>query len=167
MMGYRVGSGFDQHRLKTGRPCMLGCVEVAWTAGPQGHSDGDPLAHALADALLGAAGLGDLGEHFPDGDPAWEGAPGAAILGKTAELVRMAGFGVVNIDLTVFLERPRLQESRGAIRQRLGQVLGIDPGRIGLKATTAEGFGAVGRGECVAAQATVLLEEMGPEESER
>ena len=158
-MGFRVGSGFDIHRLKAGRPCMIGCVEVDWPAGPQGHSDGDPLAHALADALLGAAGLGDIGRHFPDDDPAWQGAPGEKLLARTAAMVRKAGFGIVNADLTVFLERPRLADYRNRIQAALAGALEIEPSRVCLKATTGEGFGAVGRGDCVAAHATVLLTE--------
>jgi 2-C-methyl-D-erythritol 2,4-cyclodiphosphate synthase len=157
-MRFRVGSGFDVHRLKRGRPLLLGCVAVPWPDGPVGHSDGDPVAHALADALLGGAGLGDIGEHFPDTDPAWKDCPGERILREVAQKVRSAGFQVVNADVTVFLETPRLKEVKEEIRTRLAGHLEVEPAAVSLKAKSGEGFGAVGRGDCVAAQAVVLLE---------
>ncbi len=156
-MGFRVGGGFDILRLKRGRPLRLGCVAVPWPEGPVGHSDGDPVAHALADALLGGAGLGDIGEHFPDTDPVWRDCPGERILKEVAEKVAKAGFQVVNADVTVFLEEPRLKERKEEIRVYLAQLLGLEPAAVSLKAKSGEGFGAVGRGDCVAAQAVVLL----------
>ena len=160
-MGLRVGAGFDLHRLKPGRPFMLGCVAVEWPAGPWGHSDGDVLAHALADALLGGAGLGDIGEHFPDTDAAWQASPGERILRLTMEKVRNQGCKVVNADMTVFLERPRLKDYKNVIQERLAGLLGVAPGCVCVKAKSNEGFDAVGRGDCVAAHATVLLETAG------
>jgi 2-C-methyl-D-erythritol 2,4-cyclodiphosphate synthase len=157
-MGYRVGSGFDVHRLKRGRRLVAGCVALSWPAGPAGHSDGDPVAHALADAMLGGAGLGDIGEHFPDTDPAWKDCPGERILRMAREKVAGRGLRVVNADVTVFLEKPHLKEAKEEIRERLAALLEIAPDRVALKAKTAEGFGPVGRGDAIGAHATVLLE---------
>ena len=157
MMDVRVGSGFDSHRLKAGRPFRLCGVAVDWPRGPWGHSDGDPLAHALADAVLGGAGLGDIGEHFPDNDPAWKDCPGERLLALAVAKVLEAGFDVVNADLTVFLERPRLAPVKEAVRGRVAGILGISGDRVCVKAKTAEGFGAIGRGDSVGAHAVVLL----------
>ncbi len=156
-MDYRVGNGYDLHRLKTGRPFMLGGVEVQWPEGPYGHSDGDPLAHALADAMLGGAGLGDIGEQFPDNDPAWRDCSGDRIIGLTLEKVRGAGWELVNADATVTLERPKLRFYKDGIRRHLAEVLAIAPERISIKAKTNEGFGSLGQGESVAVWVTVLL----------
>lgn len=157
-MNLRVGSGFDLHRLKHGRPFILGGVLLDWPAGPYGHSDGDPLTHALADALLGASGLGDIGDHFPDNDPAWRDCPGETILTQVMDKVRAAGFEVVNADMTVFLQAPKLKTRKQAIRETLSRWMGIESGQICLKAKTAEGFDALGRGDCIAAQVTILLQ---------
>jgi 2-C-methyl-D-erythritol 2,4-cyclodiphosphate synthase len=159
-MALRIGSGFDIHRLKRGRRLLLGCLAIEWPRGPAGHSDGDPVAHALADALLGAAGIGDIGDLFPDTEPAWKDCPGERILGAVVERVRQAGFAVVNADVTIFLEKPTLGPRKPEIRQCLARILGVDAARVTVKAKTGEGFGAVGRGDCVAAQASVLLETL-------
>jgi 2-C-methyl-D-erythritol 2,4-cyclodiphosphate synthase len=156
-MNYRVGNGYDLHRMKTGRVFMLGGVRVEWPEGPYGHSDGDPLAHAFADALLGGAGLGDIGEHFPDSELAWKNSPGDRILGLAAEKMRAAGWELVNADATVTLEQPRLKPHKDGIRRHLAEVLAIAPERISIKAKTNEGFDSLGRGECVAVWVTVLL----------
>jgi len=160
-MDYRVGSGFDLHRLKAGRPFVLGCVRIDWPEGPYGHSDGDPLAHALADALLGGAGLGDIGEHFPDSDPAWKDCPGDRIVSLAAEKTRNAGWEPVNVDATVVLGRPKLKPYKEAVRGRVAELLGVPPDRVAIKAKTNEGFDGVGRGECVAVWVTVLLARAG------
>ena len=152
----RVGIGFDVHRLGQGRPLMMGGVEVPSPTGTIGHSDGDPLLHACADAVLGAAGLGDIGEHFPDTDPAGAGADSARILAACAEKARAAGWMVVNCDAIVFLERPRLGALKPRMAAVLSRLLGGAPASV--KAKSAEGLGPVGAGEAAAAQAVVLLE---------
>jgi len=153
----RVGIGFDIHRLVAGRRLVLAGVDVPHERGPLAHSDGDVVLHAVADAMLGAAGLGDLGEHFPDTDPAWKDADSADILGRTVDLARKAGWTVAGVDVNVLLERPKLAAHKPAMRRRLAELLNLAPDAVGLKARTMEGLGPVGAGEAVAAQAIVVL----------
>jgi 2-C-methyl-D-erythritol 2,4-cyclodiphosphate synthase len=153
----RVGQGYDVHRLVAGRRLVLGGEEIPFELGLEGHSDADVLLHALGDALLGAAGLGDLGSHFPPGEPAWKDADSSLLISRIVELVRARGFRVVNCDLTLIAEAPKLAPYRDRIRGRIAGLLGIGPGEVGLKATTHERLGALGRGEGMAALAVVLL----------
>jgi 2-C-methyl-D-erythritol 4-phosphate cytidylyltransferase/2-C-methyl-D-erythritol 2,4-cyclodiphosphate synthase len=155
--GYRVGSGFDIHRLDTARKLVLGGVLFEGETGLAGHSDADVVLHAAMDALLGAAGLGDIGGLFPPQDERWKGADSAALATRVAALVREQGFEIVNIDLTVLAEAPAIGPMAERMRRAIGSCLSIDPGRIGLKATTLEGLGAVGRREGIACQAVALL----------
>ena len=153
----RVGQGFDVHRFSDDaeRPLRLGGVRIDGGRGLEGHSDADVVAHAIADALLGAAGLGDLGQHFPDRDPAWAGADSLAILAGVVALLAGAGWSVGNVDCTVVLEAPRLAPHREEMVANLAAVLGAD---VSVKATRAEGLGAIGRGEGVACWAVALVE---------
>jgi 2-C-methyl-D-erythritol 2,4-cyclodiphosphate synthase len=153
-----AGIGYDSHRLSTGRRLMIGGVHIPFERGPDGHSDGDVLAHALIDALLGAAGLGDIGEHFPDTDERWRDADSISLLESVATTVGAAGLEIVNVDCTVVLEQPKLGPHRSAIRTRLADALGLAPERVNVKATTGEGIGFVGRGEGVAALAIASLQ---------
>ena len=152
----RVGIGFDVHRFsdRPDRPLVLGGVTLAGERGLAGHSDADVVAHAVADALLGAAGLGDLGERFPDDDPAWAGADSLDLLARVVEAVADTGGRAANVDCSVVLETPRLAPHRDAMRRRLSRVVGAD---VSVKATRAEGLGAVGRGEGIACWAVALL----------
>ncbi len=156
----RVGIGFDVHRLAEGRRLVLAGVEVPSPVGPVAHSDGDVVLHAVADAVLGAAGLGDLGEHFPDSDPAWKGAASADILGRVRRMAEEAGWRVVSVDVNLLLERPKLADRKGEMRGRLGELLGLDADAVGLKARTFEGLGPVGAGDAACAQAVVVLERL-------
>jgi 2-C-methyl-D-erythritol 2,4-cyclodiphosphate synthase len=149
----RTGLGIDSHRLVPGRRLVLGGVEIPFELGLAGHSDADVLAHAITDALLGAAGLGDIGRHFPDTDPRWKDADSMALLRDVADRVRGAGHELVHVDATVMLERPRLAPHRDAIEAALAAVLGS----VNVKATTGEGMGFVGRGEGIAALAVATL----------
>ena len=160
-MGFRVGQGYDIHRLVEGERLVLGGVEIDSTWGLEGYSDADVLLHALGDALLGAAGLGDLGEHFPPGEERYRDADSADLLRQILDMVAARGLGVVNCDLTLVGERPRLGPYRDRIRTRVASLLGIERERVGVKATSNEGLGAVGRGEGLAALAVVLLVERG------
>jgi 2-C-methyl-D-erythritol 2,4-cyclodiphosphate synthase len=155
----RIGSGFDLHRLVEGRRLVLGGVEIPSERGLAGHSDADVLAHAVGDALLGALGAGDLGSWFPSSDPRWKEAPAAALLGPILERVRKDGFRVSWVDTTLVAERPRLAEHRERIREGLAGMLRLEAGRVNVKLKSADGLGAIGRGEGIAAQAVVLLEE--------
>lgn len=154
----RVGHGYDLHRLVEGRPLILAGVTVPHSRGLLGHSDGDVACHALADALLGAAALGDIGAYFPDTDPAFAGADSTDLLHRVAMLVLGAGFRLVNCDLTLLAEAPRFRPHVESMRDRLAQVLGIDRERVSVKAKTHERLGPLGRGEAMAAHAVVLLE---------
>jgi 2-C-methyl-D-erythritol 2,4-cyclodiphosphate synthase len=154
----RVGQGYDIHPLTAGRKLWLGGEEIPHERGLAGHSDADVLLHALGDALLGAAGLGDLGTHFPSDDARWKDARSSDLLARILELVRGEGWRVVNCDLTLLAEAPRLAPHRARIRGRVARLLEVPEDAIGLKATTQEGLGAVGRGEGIAALAVVLLE---------
>lgn len=156
-MSALVGIGYDSHRLLAGRRMMIGGVEIPGELGLDGHSDADVLAHAIADALLGAAGLGDIGEHFPDTDERWRDADSIQLLAEVVESVHNAGLQIENVDCTVVMERPKLAPHRGAIRERLAEALGLDVRRINVKASTGEGIGFVGRGEGVAALAVAGL----------
>lgn len=155
----RTGLGVDSHAFAPGRPLILGGVTVPAEQGLAGHSDADVLTHAVMDALLGAAGLGDIGHHFPDTDPAYAGADSVALLREVAGLVRGRGFAIANVDATVMLERPKIAPHREAMRARLAAALELSPDRVGIKATTGEGMGFVGRGEGAAAMAVATLLE--------
>jgi len=155
----RVGIGYDIHRFEVGRTLVLGGVEVSGEAGLAGHSDADVLVHAIIDALLGAAGLGDIGQHFPPDDPQWAGASSLDLLARAMLAVREAGFEVESVDSTVLAERPRLAPHLAAMRDRIAGAMGVDPRRVNVKAKTNEGMGAIGRGEGMAALAVVLLRE--------
>jgi 2-C-methyl-D-erythritol 2,4-cyclodiphosphate synthase len=154
---YRSGIGYDLHRLVTGRKLILGGIEIPFDKGPDGHSDGDVILHALTDALLGAAALGDIGEHFPPSDPRWIDADSEQFVRHARELIEGAGYRAVNVDVVVVLERPKLLPHREAIRQNLSAVLGLALDAVSVKAKTSEGVGPVGRGEAVEAHATALL----------
>lgn len=157
MMEYRVGLGQDCHRLGPDRPLLLGGVAVPHDRGLIGHSDADVLLHAVTDALLGAAGLGDIGEHFPDTDPAHAGADSAVLLASALRSVANAGWRVVNLDCTVAAQRPKLSPLKAAIRGRLADLLGVPTDRVNVKAKTGERVGPVGREEAMTAEAVVLL----------
>jgi 2-C-methyl-D-erythritol 2,4-cyclodiphosphate synthase len=157
MSAYRVGTGFDAHRLVPGRKLMLGGVEVAHSRGLEGHSDGDCAIHALCDALLGAAGEGDMGKHFPRADPRWKDASGASFLESAARLVDARGFAVENVDVTVIAQEPLLAPYMDKMRSALGRCLALETERVSVKAKSTDGLGATGRGEGIAAIATVLL----------
>ncbi len=156
-MSALVGIGYDSHRLLAGRRMVIGGVEIHGELGLDGHSDADVLAHAVTDALLGAAGLGDIGEYFPDTDERWRDADSMQLLAEVVESVHSAGLQIVNVDCTVVMERPKLAPHRRAIRERLAGVLGLDLRRVNVKASTGEGIGFVGRGEGVAALAVAGL----------
>lgn len=154
---YRIGEGWDVHRLVEGRPLILGGVTVPHTHGLLGHSDADALAHAITDALLGAAGLGDIGRHFPDTDPAYAGADSMRLLEAAHQRVFEAGWRIGNIDATVVAQAPRLAPHIPAMRERLAAVLGLAPDRVNVKAKTAERLGPVGDGLAMEARAVCLL----------
>ncbi len=153
----RNGLGVDSHRLVAGRPLILGGVEFQSELGLDGHSDADVLTHAVIDALLGAAALGDIGAHFPDSDERWRGADSIDLLSKVAGMLVGGGFSVVNIDATVIIEQPKIGPRRAEIAERIAAALGIEVGRVNVKATTAEQIGAFGRGEGAAAIASATL----------
>lgn len=155
--GLRVGCGEDVHLLSDNRPLILGGVEIPFEKGLLGHSDADVLTHALMDALLGAAGMGDIGVQFPDSDPKYKGISSLTLLMRVAERLHAAGYGVRNVDVTVVAERPKLTPHFPAMRELLSAALKLPPDRIGLKATTTEGSGPEGRGECIRANAVALL----------
>lgn len=152
-----AGIGYDSHRLVAGRRLILGGVEIPCELGPDGHSDADVLTHAIIDALLGSAGLGDIGEYFPDSDERYRDADSIELLQTVLPRVTAQGLELVNVDATIVMERPKLAPHREAIRKHLATVLGIAPGRVNVKASTGEGIGFVGRGEGVAALAVVSL----------
>ncbi len=153
--GLRIGQGYDVHAFTSGDHVMLGGERVPHSHGVLAHSDGDVLLHAICDALLGAAGLGDIGMHFPDSDPRWRGADSRTFLRHVRLLLKDRGYRVVNVDATVIAERPRLGRYREAMRANIGSDLALDPERVNVKATTTEGLGFVGRGEGLACQAIV------------
>ncbi len=157
----RIGSGYDVHRFGDGDHVTIGGVRIAHDRGLVAHSDGDVLLHALADALLGAIGAGDIGEHFPDSDPRWAGADSRELLREVLRLVAAHGFAVSNCDLTVIAQAPRIAPHREAMRANIAADLGVAAAQVNVKATTTERLGSLGRGEGIAAQAIVLLREAG------
>ena len=163
-MNVRVGIGYDVHPFAPGRPLVLGGVAVPHERGLAGHSDADALAHAIADALLGALALGDLGTHFPDNDPAFRGAHSLDLLARVCALVAERGWIVGNVDATVVSEQPQLAPHVPAMREGLARALAIEPSAVSVKATRHEGLGALGRGEGLAALAIVLLVRTHAEE---
>ena len=157
----RVGLGYDSHRLVEGRRLILGGVEIEHERGLEGHSDADALAHAITDALLGAAGLEDIGAHFPDTEERWRDADSLALLSAAVGLLAERGLAPVNVDATVVIERPKLATHRAAMRERLAGALGLESGAVSVKATRGEGMGFVGREEGVAVLAVALVELIG------
>lgn len=160
-MNLRVGTGFDLHRLVAGRRCVLGGVEIDHERGPLGHSDGDAVLHALADALLGAAGLDDLGTLYSDADPRWKDADSAALLADVVARLAQAGWRVVNADVVVATEGPRIAPHRPAMRARMAALLGVEPDAVNVKGKSLEGLGALARGAGVAVQAACLIARAG------
>lgn len=156
----RVGHGYDSHRFAEGRRLVLGGVEIASRRGLIGHSDADAVAHAVTDALLGAAGLGDIGQHFPPGDPRFTGADSLDLLARTVRLLEGRNYQVVNVDVTVVAEEPRIGPYAPAMRERISAVLGISPTHVSVKGKSNEGLGWIGRGEGVAAFAVALIDRM-------
>jgi 2-C-methyl-D-erythritol 2,4-cyclodiphosphate synthase len=154
----RAGIGYDLHRLAEGRKLILGGIELPFHKGPVGHSDGDALAHAICDALLGAAGLGDIGTHFPDSDPKWKDVSSLRFLERVRELLVQHGLRIVHLDAIVIAEKPKLGPHFPAMREALAKSLGVSASVINLKAKTNEGVDAIGRGEAIAAQAIATLE---------
>ena len=159
MTRLRIGHGYDVHRLTQGRALVLGGVAIPFHLGLDGHSDADVLLHAVMDALLGAAALGDIGQLFPDSDPAYRGASSLALLRTVAAAVRDAGYAVVNIDATVLAQAPKLAPYREEMRRNVAEALGVEPGCISIKATTEEGLGFTGTLQGIAAHAVALLEK--------
>jgi 2-C-methyl-D-erythritol 2,4-cyclodiphosphate synthase len=156
-LSFRIGQGWDVHRTATGRPLILGGVTIPSEFGLEGHSDADILSHAITDALLGAAGLGDIGMHFPDTDARWKGGDSLMFLRHARDLVSANGYQITNVDSTVILERPKLKDHRAAIREKLAETLGLDVDQVSVKFKTAEGLGPVGEGRSAEAQAVVLI----------
>ena len=154
---FRIGQGWDSHRIEAGRPLILGGVTIPSEFGLAGHSDADVLFHAVTDALLGALALGDIGMHFPDTEPEWKDAASEAFLRRSMELVSKHGYAIANVDSTIVLERPKLKDFRSAIRDNLARVLGLSAGCVGIKFKTAEKVGPVGEGRSCEAQAAVLI----------
>ena len=159
-MSFRIGFGYDVHQLKRGIPLWLGGVEIPHEKGSAGHSDADVLIHAICDALLGAAALGDIGVHFPDRDPAYKGIKSTILLQRTIELVRSKGYEINNIDSTVCLETPKIKSFIPEMRQQIAATLNVDAALISVKATTEEKLGFTGREEGVSAHAVVLLQSI-------
>ena len=155
----RVGIGHDTHRLAEGRPLLLGGVRVAHSRGLVGHSDADVVLHAVTDALLGAAGLGDIGDAYPDTDPAWRGADSARFLRETLARLNRDGWRVVNLDVIVFAQEPKLGPVKAAIRRSLAELLSVDAAVVNVKAKTGERVGHIGRAEAIACQAVVLIDK--------
>jgi 2-C-methyl-D-erythritol 2,4-cyclodiphosphate synthase len=162
----RTGFGNDVHRLTAGRKLVLGGVYVPFAKGPAGHSDGDALAHAICDALLGAAALGDIGRHFPNTSPEWRGVSSLVFLHRVRDLLQDAGYAIVNVDATVGLERPKLSPYIPRMQKRLAEALGLDTGQVSVKAKTGEGVDALGRGEAVRADAVALISKSKVESQE-
>lgn len=154
----RVGLGHDTHRLETGRPLILGGLTIDHPRGLIGHSDADVVLHALTDALLGAAGLGDIGDAFPDTDPAYKNCASTLFLRETLARLRQNGWRVINVDVTIFAQEPKLGAAKSRMRQHMAGLLGLDPSAVNVKAKTGEGVGAIGRAEAIACQAVVLID---------
>lgn len=159
-MSFRIGQGYDLHRLVEGRPLILGGVQIDYEKGLLGHSDADVLLHAITDALLGAAGIGDIGRHFPDTDPAFKGADSRELLSQTMALVVKAGWVIVNIDATVIAQAPKLAPHMDKIRESVAHCLGVDLQRVNIKAKTKEGCDSVGKKEAIEVHAIALLEAL-------
>jgi 2-C-methyl-D-erythritol 2,4-cyclodiphosphate synthase len=157
---HRIGFGNDVHRLAAGRILVLGGVHVPYERGPVGHSDGDTLTHAVCDALLGAAALGDIGRHFPDTSPEWHNASSLTFLRRTKELLAAAGYRIANVDSTISLERPKLAPFIPSMREKIAEALGIPPEQVSIKAKTGEGVDAVGESKAIRADAVVLIEPL-------
>ncbi len=156
----RIGMGYDVHRLIEGRPLILGGISIPYEKGLLGHSDADVVIHAIMDALLGAASLGDIGKHFPDTDPAYRGISSLALLQNVGTLLRENNFTVGNIDATIVAQRPKLSPYREQMTEQIANTLGISQNRVSIKATTEEGLGFTGTGEGISAYAVCLLEEI-------
>jgi 2-C-methyl-D-erythritol 2,4-cyclodiphosphate synthase len=156
----RVGLGYDSHRFDAARPLMLGGVQVPDHAGLAGHSDGDAVAHAVVDALLGAVGAGSIGAHFPPGDPRWAGADSMELLAQALRILERRNYQVVNVDVTVICESPRIEPLAWGMRERLGRVLGIGPEYVSVKGKSNEGMGWIGAGEGLAVHAVVLVDSI-------
>ncbi len=157
---WRIGKGYDVHRLVPGRPLILGGVHIPHEKGLLGHSDADVLTHAVCDALLGAVGLGDIGVHFPDTDPAYKGADSLVLLAIVAQRIREQGYTLGNLDATVMAQQPKLSLHRLKMAENIARVLAVDPACVNIKATTTEGLGFVGREEGIAADCVVLLQRI-------
>jgi 2-C-methyl-D-erythritol 2,4-cyclodiphosphate synthase len=162
MIPWRIGEGWDTHALVTGRPLILGGVTVPHTHGLAGHSDADALAHAITDALLGAAALGDIGRHFPDTDPAFAGADSLVLLAEAARRVRTAGYEVGNVDATIVAQAPKMAPHIPAMREKLAAALGVAVDQVNVKAKTAEKMGPVGEGRAIEARAVALVVRADP-----
>ncbi len=160
-LALRIGEGWDTHQLVTGRPLVLGGVTIPHTHGLLGHSDADALLHAITDALLGAAGLGDIGRHFPDTDPAFRGADSVRLLQAAAERVRAAGYQLINVDSTIVAQAPKMAPHIGAMRVCIAAALGLAEDAVNVKAKTAEKMGSVGEGRAIEARAVCLIVKMG------
>ena len=158
-MSFRVGTGTDTHRLAPGRKLVLGGVHLRFEKGPVGHSDGDALSHAICDALLGAAALGDIGRHFPNTSPKYRNVSSLVFLRAVRDLITKKGWVIGNVDAVVELERPKVSPHAARIRKNIAAALGIRPAQVSVKAKTGEGMGAVGRGEAIRAQAVALIEK--------
>jgi len=156
----RVGIGYDSHRFAAGRPLRLGGVTVPHTHGLAGHSDGDAAIHAVADALLGGAALGDIGQHFPDDDPRWKGLDSTVLLKSAREILAQHGFAPVQVDVTILCERPKIGPHIAAMREATAKALGLDPGAVSYKAKTNEGMGWVGKGEGIGAIAVATVRDV-------
>jgi 2-C-methyl-D-erythritol 2,4-cyclodiphosphate synthase len=154
----RVGSGHDTHRLAEGRPLILGGIPVPHTRGLVGHSDADAVLHAVTDALLGAAALGDIGDAYPDTDPRWKNADSRLFLSETLARLNQSGWTPVNLDVTIFAQEPKLGPIKAAIKSGLAHLLGLPPDRVNVKAKTGESVGHIGRGEAIGCHAVVLIE---------
>ena len=159
MSGFRIGQGFDVHGFRAGRPLILCGLELPEGPGPEGHSDADVALHVVTDALLGAVGAGDLGEHFPSSDAQWRDVDSRVFIRRALDLVAEAGYRLVNCDLTIVGERPHIAAHRAALRNSLAEVLGVGASAVSVKATTTDGLGFIGRGEGVGALAAVLVEK--------
>ena len=157
-MAVRAGIGYDVHRLEPGVPLWLGGVQVDYESGLAGHSDGDVLVHAIVDAMLGAAGLGDIGAHFPSSDPQYRGAPSLIFLKTVADLLEREGWQVVNLDATIVAERPRLAPYVQNMREKIAETAGLSPAQVNIKCTTTDGLGFPGRGEGIGAMAVATVE---------
>lgn len=156
-MSYRIGTGYDVHRLVEGRKLILGGVEIPYEKGLLGHSDADVLVHALMDAMLGAAALGDIGKHFPDSDPAYKGISSLKLLAHVAELIKNQGYTFENADVTVIAQAPKLRPYIDEMQKNIIEILGVEADRLNIKATTEEGLGFTGSGEGIATQAVCML----------